>query len=135
MCSTFLPVDLITPKMYISCPRPEDQLKVDHELEIEANPKYCLDETIPSIKERSTVEAYLDGMSCEWKSIKISFQLKTPLHTEIPIGNESAHPTVLYITIICSWIISLWTVFRTRHIPIAINEKLEEQRVLQKKVK
>lgn len=131
---TFIPVDLITPAaMYIRCPMPEEQALVERDLEIEMNPNYCLDETVPTISEY-TKDAQ-DVAACKWKNIKIAFQIKSSLHAEIPIGNVSAHPTVLYITIIASWIVSLWTVFRTRNIPIAINEKLQQQSLLQKKNK
>lgn len=118
--------------MYISCPSQEEQTFVERELEIETSPGYCLDETIPTIREGPK---HIRDATCKWKDIKIALQIKSPLHAEIPIGNESAHPTVLYITIIASWVVSLWTILRTRHIPIAINANLEEQRLLQRKNK
>ncbi|XP_061397384.1 uncharacterized protein LOC133333067 [Musca vetustissima] len=130
---SFIPIDLFAPdSMYISCPNPEEQIFIERELEIETNPGYCLDETSPAIREGPK---NIHDPSCKWKDIKIALQIKSSLHTVIPIGNESAHPTVLYITIIASWVVSLWTIFRTRHIPIAINANLEEQRLLQRKNK
>ncbi|XP_073844728.1 phosphatidylinositol glycan anchor biosynthesis class X [Musca autumnalis] len=130
---SFIPIDLFAPNaMYISCPSQEEQQFVERELEIETSPGYCLDETVPTIREGPK---NIKDPSCKWKDVKIALQIKSSLHAEIPIGNESAHPTVLYITIIVSWVVSLWTVFRTRHIPIAINANLEEQRLLQRKNK
>ncbi|XP_075169566.1 phosphatidylinositol glycan anchor biosynthesis class X [Haematobia irritans] len=127
--NSFIPVDLIAPaEMYINCPIREEQTLVERELEIESNSNYCLDDTVPAIIKD-------DMHVCKWKNVRIALHIKSSLHAEIPIGNVSAHPTVLYITIILSWIVSLWTIFRTRHIPMLINGKLDEQRLLQKKIK
>ncbi|XP_013116284.1 phosphatidylinositol-glycan biosynthesis class X protein [Stomoxys calcitrans] len=135
--NSFIPVDLIAPAaMYIKCPIPEEQDLVERKLEIESNTIYCLDESVPAIREyiKRDINVRSSGV-CNWKLVNIALQIKSSLHAEIPIGNVSAHPTVLYLTIIISWAVSLWTIFRTRHIPILINEKLDEQRLLQRKIK
>lgn len=121
--------------MFINCPSDEQYL-LENELQIEPNTSYCLDEKVPNIEEstsRQTKDTWNEP--CNWKFVKVDVKLKSQLRAEIPVGNERAFPPILYATIIVSWIVSLWTVFRTRRVPMAINEKLEEQRLLQKKHK
>lgn len=121
--------------MFINCPKHEQHL-LEKELQIEPNTLYCLNEKVPIIKQSTSRQA-MDkwNEACNWKYVKVDVKQKSALRVEIPVGNERAFPPILYATIIVSWIVSLWTIFRTRRIPIAINEKLEEQRLLQKKHK
>ncbi|KAM7345498.1 phosphatidylinositol glycan anchor biosynthesis class X [Cochliomyia hominivorax] len=133
--SLFAIVDINTPTMFINCPKHEEHL-LENELQIEANTLYCLDEKVPKIKKSDNNE--VTGRwneACNWKYVKVDVKLKSALRAEIPVGNERAFPPILYATIIVSWIVSLWTIFRTRRVPMAINQKLEEQRILQKKYK
>lgn len=123
-----------TPTMYINCPKHEEHL-LENELQIDANTQYCLDEQVPSIK-KSARYSQTSGKwnePCNWKYVMVDVKVKSSLRADIPVGNKSAYPPILYATIIMSWIVSLWTIFRTRRVPMAINEKLEEQRILQKK--
>ena len=122
--------------MFINCPIHEQQLLQD-ELQIEANTQYCLNEQVPNIKKSGSLTQISEKWIelCNWKFVKVNVKVKSSLRADIPVGNRNAYPPILYATIIMSWIISLWTVFRTKRIPTAINEKLEEQRILQKKYK
>ncbi|KAI8118959.1 hypothetical protein FF38_10221 [Lucilia cuprina] len=133
--SSSVSVDIKTPTMFINCPKHEQNL-LENELHIEPNTLYCLDEKVPYIKESTSHQTLAKwNEPCNWKYVKVDVKIKSPLRAEIPVGNERAFPPILYATIIVSWIVSLWTVFRTRRVPMAINEKLEEQRLLQKKHK
>ncbi|TMW42720.1 hypothetical protein DOY81_012200 [Sarcophaga bullata] len=122
--------------MFINCPKHEQQLLQD-ELQVEANTQYCLNVQVPNIIKSASHTQISEKWNehCNWKFVKIDVKVKSSLRADIPVGNSKAYPPILYATIIMSWIVSLWTVFRTRRIPTAINEKLEEQRILQKKYK
>lgn len=121
--------------MYIKCPSREQHL-LENELEIEPNSIYCLNEKMPNIQLLTSWQSLDEwNESCNWKHVMMDVKLKSVLSAEIPVGNQHAYPPILYATIIISWIVSLWTVFSTRNIPRAINEKLEDQRLLQRKRK
>lgn len=116
------------------CPDNDDDLS-DTELQVTPSVNYCLHEETSSFITFSTHLNIQSIEDCDWKLINANIRLKSPLSATIPIGNEKAFPPILYATIIISWIVSLWTVFRTQAVPRRINQKLEEQRILQNKIK
>lgn len=128
--------------MYIKCKTLEDN-SIEELLETASKYNYCLNERSLSFETKinennsnsSPKANFAVYENCDWYLIDVHFQLKTDLRADIPIGNEKAFPPILYATIIISWIISLYTVFRTHSIPRRINYKLEEQRILQNKMK
>ncbi|XP_053962209.1 uncharacterized protein LOC128865854 [Anastrepha ludens] len=138
----FATVEIPIPKLYIKCDT-HDGGSIDELLETASKYQFCLNKgsikfvTQLSENESSSVpttnlEVY---ENCGWYLIDVHYQLKSDLRADIPIGNEKAFSPVLYVTIVISWAISLWTVFRTHSIPRRINYKLEEQRILQNKIK
>lgn len=138
----FATVEIPIPKLYIKCKILEDN-SIEELLETASKHNYCLNERsisfitkLNEINSNSSPKSHIDVYeNCDWYLVDVHFQLKTDLRVDIPIGNEKAFPPILYATIIISWIISLYTVFRTHSIPRRINYKLEEQRVLQNKMK
>lgn len=108
---------------------------IENSLQTNPHLSYCIDENVPTMKEITYDENLTEKSECQWKQLKVDYQINSPLTAKIPIGNEKAFPPVLYATIILSWIVSLWTVFRTRAVPIRINDRLEQQRLQQKKTK
>ncbi|XP_036331719.1 uncharacterized protein LOC118743259 [Rhagoletis pomonella] len=138
----FATVEIPIPKLYIKCDTYESE-SIEELLETASKYKFCLNEgSINFVTQQSENKSNLSAKSnhevylnCGWYLIDVHFQLKTDLRADIPIGNEKSYPPILYATIIISWVISLWTVFRTHSIPRRINYKLEEQRILQNKIK
>lgn len=138
----FATVEIPIPKLYIKCKTLEDN-SIEELLETASKYNYCLNERSISFvtkpyenNSNSSPKSNHDLYeNCDWYLVDVHFQLKTDLRADIPIGNEKAFPPILYATIIISWIISLYTVFRTHSIPRRINYKLEEQRILQNKMK
>ncbi|CAD7014721.1 uncharacterized protein LOC101458718 [Ceratitis capitata] len=138
----FATVEIPIPKLYIKCEIQENN-SIEDLVETASKHNYCQSEASISFivrfnenESNSTPDSSLQvHENCDWYLIDVHIQLKTDLRADIPIGNEKAFPPILYATIILSWIISLYTVSRTHVIPRRINYKLEEQRILQNKIK
>lgn len=111
--------------MFVRCPK--DNL-VAKELASSFSGSYCLQE--------NQFISDLDGedVECDWKYFKTDIRLKAPLRVRIPVGNSSLYQLSLYVTLLVSWVVSIWFIKHTYSIPKRINHKLEEQRILQKKL-
>ncbi|XP_067630097.1 uncharacterized protein PIG-X isoform X2 [Eurosta solidaginis] len=138
-----VPVEIPIPKLYIKCVAQEAD-SIEDLLETASKYKFCLNvrdinfvqqsnENDSSSTIKSTYSESFEN--CEWYLTDVHFQLKSDLRADIPIGYETSFPPVLYATIIISWVVSLYTVYRTNANPRRINYKLEEQRILQNKIK
>ncbi|XP_067630096.1 uncharacterized protein PIG-X isoform X1 [Eurosta solidaginis] len=141
--SKLVPVEIPIPKLYIKCVAQEAD-SIEDLLETASKYKFCLNvrdinfvqqsnENDSSSTIKSTYSESFEN--CEWYLTDVHFQLKSDLRADIPIGYETSFPPVLYATIIISWVVSLYTVYRTNANPRRINYKLEEQRILQNKIK
>ncbi|XP_034651454.1 phosphatidylinositol-glycan biosynthesis class X protein [Drosophila subobscura] len=131
-------VAIATPELYLNCPIADNEL-VDNELVARPDKLYCLnahksrfDENIVTDREPTTIH---NLERCNWKQIHVDYQLRAPLRAEIPVGNTNAYAPVLYGTIILTWTMAIWTMLRTLSSSRRINQRLNEQRQLQRKVK
>ncbi|XP_068145498.1 phosphatidylinositol-glycan biosynthesis class X protein isoform X1 [Drosophila tropicalis] len=132
---TSVTVSLDTPELYLNCPLGDNEL-IDNELVARPDKLYCLNEAQSSFVEHLVKVKTATGVeNCNWKQIHVDYQLKAPLRADIPIGNTRAYLPVLYSTILLSWLMVIWTMIRTRGTTSRINQRLEEQRQLQQKVK
>ncbi|KAH8372666.1 hypothetical protein KR009_002383 [Drosophila setifemur] len=126
------------PELYLNCPIADSEL-LDSGLVARPDRLYCLnaaesrfDENIVKDGEPTTM-ANLER--CNWRRVHVDCRLKAPLKAEIPVGNANAYAPVLYGTILLGWTMALWTIIRSLANTRRINQRLNEQRMLQQKVK
>lgn len=95
---------------------------------ITSNDVYCVNE------HKSSLEKYYrhtPRVDCSWLQAAIELQQEGPIRADIPVGNSKEFPPVLIMTIILSWVVSLWTVFCTQSVPRRINRELNQQSFFQ----
>ncbi|XP_030382823.1 phosphatidylinositol-glycan biosynthesis class X protein [Scaptodrosophila lebanonensis] len=131
--SSYASVVIDTPVLYANCPATQRGL-MKNELLVQPDKLFCLNYEIISFEENLAREEK-DTEQCSWKQLHADYQPKSALRAEIPVGNSRAFPPILYATITLSWALSIWTVIRTRSVPRRINYRLNDQRLLQQKVK
>ncbi|XP_037949074.1 phosphatidylinositol-glycan biosynthesis class X protein [Teleopsis dalmanni] len=129
----FVSVDIEPPKMFIRCVNNMENL-IDHEVQLTPGVLYCQNETT-FMTARNNTDLSTNVNNCNWLLIKVNYKIKHVLRAKIPVGNEKSFPPILYATIILSWVVSIWTVMRTQHVPRYINSKLEQQRSFENKTK
>ncbi|XP_055920707.1 uncharacterized protein LOC129952239 [Eupeodes corollae] len=132
--TSFVNVEISTPEVFMRCPG-DDLTNYDELLE-DPNNDYCLTNDkfiLPQDTTAASASAVTDSSDCDWKLLKKTTRLKAPLIAKIPIGDAKSFQTVLYATILISWIASIWFVYESQSISRKINYKLENQRILDKK--
>jgi len=115
--------------MYMFCPA-SDSYAIETELLENANAIFCLDEDNHQIRPfNEESESDFVPEECHWRMINTDLQINKPLKASIPVGDVRVMPPILYATIITSWVVSLYTVCKTRYIPYRINERLFAERL------
>ncbi|EDV37810.2 uncharacterized protein Dana_GF19764 [Drosophila ananassae] len=130
-------VTIPLPELYFNCPIADMEL-IDSDLVARPDKHYCLnvpesrfDENI--VKDGvPTTKANLER--CNWRRLHVDCRVKTSLRTEIPVGNARAYGPVLGFTILLGWSMALWIIIRSLANTRRINQRLNEQRLLQQKV-
>ncbi|XP_034111278.1 phosphatidylinositol-glycan biosynthesis class X protein [Drosophila albomicans] len=128
---TAVTVEINTPQLYLNCPINDNHKPIDTELPIKTDKLHCLNRSQCNLEVHEG-----DSQSpedCNWLQVTaVDYQLKEPLKAEIPVGNAKGFTPILYVTIILSWVISIWTVLDTQTVPRRIHRSVNE---LHQKVK
>ncbi|XP_016943320.3 phosphatidylinositol-glycan biosynthesis class X protein [Drosophila suzukii] len=126
------------PELYLNCPMADSEL-IENELVARPDKLYCLNAAESRFDENVVKDGQPTTMAnlerCNWRRVHVDCQLKTPLRAEIPVGQATAYGPVLCATILLGWSLALWTIIRSMANTRRINQRLNEQRLLQQKVK
>ncbi|XP_016993700.2 phosphatidylinositol-glycan biosynthesis class X protein [Drosophila takahashii] len=126
------------PELYLNCPTADSAL-VENELVARPDKLYCLNAAESRFDEHLVKDGQPTTMAnlerCSWRRVHVDCQLKTPLRAEIPVGQANAYGPVMCATILLGWSLALWTIIRSMANTRRINQRLNEQRLLQQKVK
>jgi len=116
-----------------------DSELIENELVARPDKLYCLNAAESRFDENVVKDGQPTTMAnlerCNWRRVHVDCQLKTPLRAEIPVGQATAYGPVLCATILLGWSLALWTIIRSMANTRRINQRLNEQRLLQQKVK
>uniref|UniRef100_F3YDB9 Phosphatidylinositol-glycan biosynthesis class X protein n=3 Tax=Drosophila melanogaster TaxID=7227 RepID=F3YDB9_DROME len=126
------------PELYLNCPMADSAL-IENELVARPDKLYCLNAPESRFDENHIKDGQPTTMAnlerCNWRRVHVDCQLKMPLRAEIPVGHASAYGPVLCGTILLGWSLALWTIIHSMANTRRINQRLNEQRLLQQKVK
>ncbi|KAH8284563.1 hypothetical protein KR018_004295, partial [Drosophila ironensis] len=131
-------VTIPLPELYLNCPIADSEL-IESGLVAPTDKLYCLNAPESRLDEHvvkdgePTTRAHLER--CNWRRVQVDCRVKTSLRAEIPVGNSNVYGPVLCATILLGWSMALWTIFRSMANTRRINQRLNEQRLLQQKVK